>query len=290
MKKKVYFLSVLIFSSLLVSCSSTNGLKESDRPFSYINTNLTEKQLSSESYVFIRLYDISYDKALRPGNFLRGPIRILGKAGNGRYYVHSAVSHGLRVDSFVGLTLTDKKNNMARYESVMDITTNDFMATNDARRSTCAVLAIPCTKSENEYLKKVLEYLVLPDNRFVYGILHNAQVPISHFGNGNKIMKAYNFPIEYAFSSMIDVGREPESLFPKKSYVCSSFVAYILEQCVDRVNVSFLQSRCNSLGYTPVDLYYIEGSFVLFDCSYADYDKILGDFLDSYPQFKKFID
>ena len=112
MKKKIYFLSVLIFSSLLVSCSSTNGLKESDRPFSYINTNLTEKQLSSESYVFIRLYDISYDKALRPGNFLRGPIRILGKAGNGRYYVHSAVSHGLRDDSFVGLTLTDKKNNI----------------------------------------------------------------------------------------------------------------------------------------------------------------------------------
>ena len=56
------------------------------------------------------------------------------------------------------------------------------------------------------------------------------------------------------------------------------------------MNVSFLQSRCNSLGYTPVDLYYIEGSFVLFDCSYADYDKILGDFLESYPQFKKFID
>lgn len=290
MKKRILFLSVFVFSSVIsISCAST-GIQKSDKPSAYVNMELTEKQLSSESYVFLRLYDITYDKIFRPGNFLRRPIRILGKAGDGRYYVHSAISHGLQDDSFVGLTLTDKKNNMARYESVMDITTNDFMVTNDARRSTCAVLAIPCTKSEREYLKKVLDYSVLPDNRFVYGVLHNVQVPVSHFGNGKKIKKAYNFPVEYAFSSMVDVGREPESLFPNKSYVCSSFVAYVLEQCVDRVNVSFLQSRCNSLGYTPVDLYYIEGTFVLFDCSYSDYDKTLGEFLESYPQFRKFID
>ncbi len=215
---------------------------------------------------------------------IRRPIRLVGTAGDGVAYVHSAMSTKLRDDSFVGLSLT-KKSNMAQLEMVKTPGENEYMNTLDYSRSRCIVLAIPCKNLDSQNVDRLLDYVLNHDT--VYGITKNFSAPIHHWRNLDNYSHSRNFPIEFAFDS-IPLQKEPEDIFHKINFVCSSFVAYILQNSVERCRVDFLINGQTHAGYTPVDLYYIDGTFELFECGFDDYDEALESFVSRYPSFRKY--
>lgn len=270
-----------------VSCASTKIRElEIARAPATINREISQKQLASKSYVFIRLYDVAYDKPLRPGNFLRKPIRMFGCAPNGTAYVHSAISTVLNDESFLGLAL-QKKNNMACYESVEDLSTNEYMMTIDGKRSRCIVLALPCSQLDRENVRQMVEYCGKEDSAMIYGILKNAVAAIGHWGNKKNFERSRNFPIEFAFDS-IPLETEVSKVIGKV-YVCSSFIASLLQKTVERYRVDFLCNGINPMGYTPVDLYYLDEAIPLFECNFYDYDETLEEFTKLYPKFAEYI-
>lgn len=277
---------VFLFASLfLVSCAS--GKIENRRNSIHINDSLTEKQLSSESYVFIRLYDVIYDKTLRPGNFLRRPIRIFGSVPDGTTYVHSAISTYLDDETFLGLSLSKEKN-MARYESVLDLQSNDYMVTLDGKKSRCAVIAVPCAESERKAVEDLLDYAGKKDSYFIYGIRKNVVAAVGHIGNYKAFSRSRNFPIEFAFGPL-PMEKEPQEFFQKNVFVCSNFITYILHRSVERYRVDFMINRINFMGYTPVDLYFLDGAFEIFECEFEAYDEAVNEFVGSHPRFKKYL-
>ena len=124
--KKVLLPLLLFFSLLFASCASSTvgAYKRLPR----INENISARQLSSESYCFIRLYNVIYKSTFASGNFIRRPIRIVGTADDGIAYVHSAMSTKLKDDSFIGISLSSERN-MVQFESVKDPGENKYMNT-----------------------------------------------------------------------------------------------------------------------------------------------------------------
>lgn len=287
MRKFCLVLHFALFSLLFYSCKSTKAEYYHALDDYRINEEITQEQLDSEDYVFIRFYDVVYDQPLRPGNYLRRPIRIFGKTPDGTVYNHTALSTYITDDSFVGLTLSKEKN-MARYESVLDKKSNDFMVTNSEFKSRCAVVAIPCSKVDAENLKRTLDYVTAKGTKFTYGITYNLGVPPRHWKNKKKYEKYRNFPIEYAFDS-VSLEDGEEEAFSKRTFVCSTFSAYILSKSVTRIRTNFRECNINPFGFTPVDLYYIDGAFELFNCRYIDYDQACDEFMAKYPGFRKYL-
>ena len=280
-------LSIVFLSASLLFVSCATGKIENHRNSIRLNDSLTEKQLSSESYIFIRLYDVVYDKALRPGNFLRRPIRFFGSVPDGTAYVHSAISTYLDDDTFLGLSLSKEKN-MARYEPVLDLESNDYMVTLDGKKSRCAVIAVPCAESERKTVENLLDYAGSKDSHFVYGIRKNVAAAAGHIGNLKAFSRSRNFPIEFAFGPL-PMEKEPQEFFQKNVFVCSNFITYILHRSVERYRVDFMINRINFMGYTPVDLYFLDGAFEIFECEFEAYDEAVNEFVEIHPGFNRYL-
>lgn len=280
--KKVLLPLLLFFSLLFASCASSTvgAYKRLPR----INENISARQLSSESYCFIRLYNVIYKSTFAPGNFIRRPIRIVGTADDGIAYVHSAMSTKLKDDSFIGISLSSERN-MVQFESVKDPGENKYMNTLDYPKCRCLVLAVPCKNLDVENVKRLIDYVLSNDT--TYGISRIIAAPFYHWGNLDNYRHSRNFPIEFAFDS-IPLQKEPEEIFHTNNFVCSTLIAYILQNSVERYRVDYLINRQHFAGYTPVDLYYLDGCFELFECSFDDYDGVLESFVTKYSEFKKY--
>lgn len=284
--KKVRAGVIVLFSLFFISCASSRV--ESVCPEIIYNEDIPESRLSSGDFVFIRLYDVKYNRFFRPGNFLRLPIKILGKAFDGNVYNHSAISTYLSDDSFIGLSLSKEKN-MARYESVLNLSSNDFMATTNGNESYCTVIAVPCAESERKYIGEILDYAGSKDSFFVYGILKNASTAVYHLYNINAYEHSRNFPIVFSFGPL-PLEKSPEDFFGENNeFVCSNFISYILAHGVERYRVDFLVNGIDFMGFTPVDLSYLDGAIFLFECNFQDYDSAVDGFVQRYPDFKKYI-
>ncbi|WP_407400635.1 hypothetical protein [Treponema sp.] len=282
--KKVSLVPILI-SLLFVSCASSGV--EKVKPLR-CNMELSEKQLSYESYVFIRFYDAFYDKPLRPGNFLRMPIKLLGKASDGVVYNHSSISTKLSDDSFVSISLSGNRN-MVQYENVLNLEANEFMSTIDSKKSRCMVIALPCAESERLAVGALLDYALSGDSSFKYGIMKTATTGIRHWKNSKAYKRSRNFPIEFAFGPL-PVLKGPEEIFDQKVFVCSNFISFILKNSIERYRVDFLVNRIDYEGVSPVDLTYLDGAMILFECGFEDYDRAMKEFVELYPRFRKFIE
>lgn len=280
--KKVLFPLFVSFSVLLASCASSSV--GSYRKTPRINEGISRKQLASESYCFIRLYDVIYKSTFAPGNFIRRPIRIVGTADDGVAYVHSAMSTKLKDESFIGVSLTSESN-MVQFESVNDPGENKYMNSLEYPKCRCIVLAVPCKDQDVENVNRLLDYVLSHDT--IYGISRIIAAPFYHWGNLDNYSHSRNFPIEFAFDS-IPLQKEPGDVFHTNNFVCSTLIAYILQNAVERYRVDYLINRQHFAGYTPVDLYYLDGCFELFECAFDEYDGVLEAFVSRYPEFKKY--
>ena len=166
-------LSIVFLSASLLFVSCATGKIEKHRNSIRLNDSLTEKQLSSESYIFIRLYDVVYDKALRPGNFLRRPIRFFGSVPDGTAYVHSAISTYLDDDTFNNkvFNVQDSVSFEASPAVISSIIKTSDIIKVDPRKD-ALVFYVDGT---DVYVKDTIDKKKAPN--FVYKIGHLAQDP-----------------------------------------------------------------------------------------------------------------
>ena len=282
-----YFLTSLIF--LFFSCAS---LKEGRTKDEYITTEsgaLIAKTLKfegtykNEKYIFLRLYSVVYDQNHQIGNLLRIAIGALGPATDGLYYSHAAISYKLS-DNFVGITIGGENN--VKYESVMEPEKNRYLASNNKYKSQCTVIAIPCTKIDYENCKDLIDYAVMSDSRFYFGITD--LIAICGIRAVNKY-KTKNFSCDTIDFNESEPILSPQEEFNSRIYCCSAFCAYILMRGIQRYKDYVEATGFSPRGVTPADLYSIQGSQHLFNCYYFEYNQTLAEFVEAYPEFKEYL-
>lgn len=282
-----YILALSVF--LFFSCAAVKQQHIKDE---YVETEsgaLISKALKfdgeyeNEKYIFLRLYNVYYSDDCQIGNLLKAAIGIFGPAPDGLLYTHVAISDKL-ADNFVGMT-TGGRNN-AKYESVMHIETNRYLATNDKYRSTCTVIAIPCSAIDYENCKKLIEYSALPDSRFYFGITDIIGLP------GVRAVNKHKTKSHTVKSSAVKDSEpllNPQDEFKSHVYCCSAYCAYILIHGIQRYKDYAEATRFSPRGVTPADLYSVQGGQRLFNCHYLDYEQTLADFVEAYPEFKEYL-
>lgn len=245
-----------------------------------------------QKFIFLRLYDVYYNRSHFYGDILNSMMGIVGKAPNGIAYDHVSISVDLN-DNFVGMN--PSSGNDAHYEEIAVMGDNKYMNTNNKYKSMCTVLAIPCTQLEYENCKKLLEYSVSPEQNFIFNIFEIAAMPVIHTANMEKLKKHDLGKIdEFAVNTYDGVEKitpieDPAAIFTSKSYVCSTFVCFVLYHSLQSVRNFCQVTGVGPRGITPSDLYSLPGSKLLFNCTYSDYNLALFQFVSSHPEFDRYV-
>lgn len=288
MKKIFLYFSVLsVF--FFFSCAAAKQQHIKDEYIETESGSLISKELKfngtyeNEKYIFLRLYNVYYSDECQIGNLLKVAIGILGSAPDGLLYTHVAISDKL-ADNFVGMT-TGGKNN-AKYESVMHTETNRYLASNDKYRSTCTVIAIPCSAIDYENCKNLIEYSALPDSRFYFGITDI--IGICGIRASNK-RKTKSYSLKSTAVKDPEPVLSPQDEFKSHVYCCSAYCAYILIHGIQRYKDYAEAMHFSPRGVTPADLYSVQGGQRLFNCHYLDYTQTLNEFIEAYPEFAEYL-
>ena len=286
-KNNLFCLSLLVF--LLVSCASRKEVHIKDE---YVETEsgaLISKALKfdgnyeNEKYIFLRLYNVYYSDDYQIGNLLKAAISVLGPAPDGLYYTHVAISDKL-ADNFVGITSGGQNN--VKYESVMNVEKNRYLSSNDKYNSTCTVIAIPCSETDYENCKNLINYAVLPESRFYFGVTDIIGMVGIRATNSHKSKKVQADSIKHNESKPI---ANAEEKFKSHIYCCSAFCAYVLMTGIQRYKDYAEATHFSPRGVTPADLYSIQGAQRLFNCHYLDYEQTLKEFIEAYPEFAEYL-
>ncbi len=245
-----------------------------------------------QKFIFLRLYDVYYNRSHFYGDILNSMMGVVGKAPNGVIYDHVSISVDLN-DDFIGMN--PSRGNDAHYEEIAVMGDNKYMNTNDKGKSMCTVLAIPCTQKEYDNCKKLLDYSVDPKQNFIFNIFEIAAMPVTHTANMRKLKKQDLRKIdEFAVNTYDGVDEitpidDPAAIFTSKSYVCSTYVCFVLYHSLQSVRNFCQVTGVGPRGITPSDLYSLPGAKHLFNCTYSDYNLALFRFVSSHPEFDEYV-
>ncbi|MBD5443841.1 MAG: hypothetical protein HDR34_10660 [Treponema sp.] len=298
MTKRLYnsrILKIVLFCCGIIffSCKSTSVSQREFERFepqsAYFITDINDSlpyssEFENGKFIFLRFYHITYGKNFRIGNLWRSMLGIMGNAPDGNYYSHVAINFNL-TDNFIGSTMKGK--NTIKREKVTDLKSNVFLKTVDASRSSCTVVAIPCTEVEWENCKALIEYAQKEDERFAYNLSSAFFMPIIYKQNMTK-MKKTDFSGEDALVSM-PLEKEPSEYFKdKRSYICTGFIMKVLSSSIAKIGYEVETSGVNINGFLPGDFFYMDGFQKLFTCRFEYYNEAVEEYLALYPQFREY--
>lgn len=228
-------------------------------------------------WIFMRLYYPEYDNKASSVNMLKNLIIMADP--NPELASHSSIGFCLE-DDFYGLTLYSRKD--LKKESCLVPQDNLYMKLCNPYKSTQTTLAIKVTPEEYEAAKKMLEK-DFAEQKVKYWATKNVIVGIEGF-------KRKKMPREKSIlgGRMPKKGYIPSSK-KQKHFVCSTYLAYVLQTCVKKVDDFF---RARNIAYdkvSPTDLYYIPGFKVLFTSTWVDYKIAAAEFVNSKPRFSKYL-
>lgn len=228
-------------------------------------------------WIFMRLYYPEYDNKASSVNMLKNLIILADP--NPELASHSSIGFGLE-DDFYGLTLYSRKD--LKKESCLVPQDNLYMKLCNPYKSTQTTLAIKVTPEEYEAAKKMLEK-DFAEQKVKYWATKNVIVGVEGF-------KRKKMPREKSIlgGRMPKKGYIPSSK-KQKHFVCSTYLAYVLQTCVKKVDDFF---KARNIAYdkvSPTDLYYIPGFKVLFTSTWVDYKIAAAEFVNSKPRFSKYL-
>ncbi len=228
-------------------------------------------------WIFMRLYYPEYDNKASSVNMLKNLIIMADP--NPELASHSSIGFGLE-DDFYGLTLYSRKD--LKKESCLVPQDNLYMKLCNPYKSTQTTLAIKVTPEEYEAAKKMLEK-DFAEQKVKYWATKNVIVGVEGF-------KRKKMPREKSIlgGRMPKKGYIPSSK-KQKHFVCSTYLAYVLQTCVKKVDDFF---KARNIAYdkvSPTDLYYIPGFKVLFTSTWVDYKIAAAEFVNSKPRFSKYL-
>ena len=286
------FLIVLFFSSCTTARYATTEKAEIVffENFKSENDFFDFETIQSNKFIFLRLLDVYYRQEYANQEILNKAISVLGPAKNGIVYDHASISHKIS-DDFVGVSSNYFKN-AAQIESIQHSSQNNFLERNDREKSTCTLIAIPCSFVEYENCKTLLDYALSGEKNIFYDTLSITGIPLINKTNKQKLED-----FEYSdFSSfkgetqtIIRPIKNPEIVFESYNYICSSFCAFVLYNSLQSFRNICEQTKVNIKGITPSELLCLPNSKILFSCPYDEYEKSLKTFLQQHPQFEEYL-
>lgn len=265
-----------LFAFFSFSCRSTHfedrnvvqlngdpGVDSEDSVFAlYQNIDFAET-LEDQKYIFIRLYQPYYDNPFCIENILNNCIKSVDVAEESSS--HSAIAFSLD-DAFYGLTSSNSGHNLF-IESCTAPGKNEYMKKCNLKKSVEITYALKVTDEEYLKVKEAVEKYY-NDPATVYDVEQN--VKIAWHSVRRKVFTPQN---KKAFAAVPD--KNPEETFKedRHSFVCSTFIAYILANNVESVGEYFREKNIDSNYVVPSDLEYLPGIKKLFKTTWVDYNK-----------------
>ena len=235
-----------------------------------------EKQ-GEKKYIFMRLYYPDYDNKASSVNMLKKLIIMADP--NPERASHSSIAFNLE-DDYYGLTLYSRRD--LKKESCEKPEDNLYMKLCNPYRSVQTTLAIQVTDQEYQAAKQMLEK-------------DFAEQKVKYWATKNVIVGAQGFKRKRLPRSKSVLGGQDlkkgyiDSSKKQKHFVCSTYLAYVLQCCVKKVDDFF---RERNIGYdkiSPTDLYYIPGFKILFSSTWIDYKIAAQEFVRSSPLFENYL-
>ena len=241
-------------------------------------------QAEEYKYVFLRIYNPVYSNPFYIANILKGGIKITLVTDDD--YSHSAINFSLD-DNFYGLT-SGGKYQLAR-ESCVRPKENKYMKHGNPKKSTQVTYALKVTPYEYEYLREFVKlYEESPDVR--YSVFVNFQ--IGFFIIDRKFFtskeKQQFGDVKYPKSS-ISKKKQSEYTYVENHFVCSTFIAYAFENCIEKIGEWFKKHNVNYRYVNVPDLIYIPGMTKLFSSTWEDYEYAALQFVEEYPEFSDYL-
>lgn len=298
-KKSASICALLLVLALFASCRSTKFVDERtqimsdgleinasddyfkiyDADFDDGKTSVANSEAASgkSEYIFMRLYYPEYDNKASSVNMLKNLIIMADP--NPELASHSSIGFGLE-DDFYGLTLYSRKD--LKKEKCLLPEENLYMKLCNPYKSTQTTLAIEVTPEEYDAAKKMLEK-DYAEQKVKYWATKNLVVGVEGF-------KRKRMPREKSRLGGRDLKKGYISSAKKqKHFVCSTYLAYVLQTCVKKVDEFFKARNVAYDKVSPTDLYYIPGFKVLFTSSWVDYKIAAAEFVNSKPRFSKYL-
>ena len=232
---------------------------------------------SEKKYIFMRLYLPEYDNKASSVNMLKHLIVLADP--NPEVASHSSISFGLD-DDFYGLTLYSRSD--LKKESCEKPESNLYMKLCNPYLSEQTTLAIEVEPDEYEAAKKMLEK-------------DFAEQKVKYWATKNLIVGAQGFKRKRLPFSKGRLGGQDlkkgyiPSSKKQKRFVCSTYLAYVLQSCVKKVDDYFKARNISYQIISPTDLYYIPGFKILFKSTWVDYNVAAQEFVHSQPRFAKYL-
>ena len=299
-KKAAPFLA-LSLTLLFVSCRSTKFVDErtqimsdgleinaSDDIFKIYDTaflpesprgsgDSSSKNGEDKKYIFMRLYYPDYDNKASSVNMLKKMIVLADP--NPELASHSSIAFNLE-DDYYGLTLYSRKD--LKKESCENPEDNLYMKLCNPYRSVQTTLAIQVTDQEYEAAKKMLEK-DFAEQKVKYWATKNVLVGWEGFKRKRLPRSKSVLGGQDKKKGYIDSNKK------QKHFVCSTYLAYVLQCCVKKVDDFFRDRNVSYQIVSPTDLYYIPGLKVLFTSTWVDYKIAAQEFVRSAPVFAKYL-
>ena len=237
-----------------------------------------KKELKTE-YCFIRLYSTRY-KGLCFSDLLRIGNELLTEASkSGKRYTHAAMNYKLN-DNFVGLNIDDNPNDV-KVENLRTTATIDAGDPKDRKNSTFDVFYLRLTESEYKLLKVNLNK-IKTDNKFKYDI--KKLISVAFRTSRQKLKKAVlGHESDDSNDDIVDLTKS------KKALVCSSFVAYVLQQTSDSIKDWMEKYKKTVHDFSPNALTYLPGCKHMYGGYWPEYGKKTKEYVEKHPEFKKYL-
>lgn len=264
--------AAIVFTALSIlffSCRSTLledktevpvSLSEKSDSITFFDHEDLKEYNSEDRYIFIRLYQPYYDNPLCIENVLSNCIKSVDVYKENAS--HSAIGFSLN-DSFYGLTTAGKKD--LKIEHCTYTVSNPYMKKCNPDRSYQTTFALKVTEKEYDAIKKMVEdYYNNPKTK--YNAAQNFAIGGYSFGR-----KFFHSEKEKRFAGFPH--RHPEKTFVENKYdfVCSSFISYVLVNCVEDIRDFFIEKKIDINYVLPSDLADLPGAKKLFKSRWTDY-------------------
>lgn len=268
-QKKKLATFFILFILLFVSCTSVpleelhypEGM-EFEVPFN------PEKNIvldNGDTFIFFRLYNPKYDKALCLESIFKAMINLVEV--NGIVASHCSIGFSLE-DAFLSVTSSEEEGTEKNFcvESCTNIDSNVYMSKCDPAESLQTTYSLKVT--QNEFDKAIdLTYTLLNDPRTEYSIGLNYKIAPWELKR-----KFFTSKEKRNIKTMKVVERPLINEKDERDFNCSSIIAYILINSVEKVRSFFEERGLDYNKITPSDIAEIPGVQKLFTSTWDNYD------------------
>ena len=258
-KRNLNFLTLLYFLFMLSSCRTTSsgfGYKE---PPLLCEEELTDLGTEDEKYIFLRFYVPDYNNPLCIENTLKNLIQFVDV--NPIKYSHVAIGFDLN-DKFLGLTTAGSRD--LKIEQCTNIKANPYMKKCNPKKSIQTTYAIKVNDYEYNKAKAIAQYFY--DENIEYSISKNFTIGLFEIKR-----KFYTSKEQQVISNIFLKMEHVESREIQESFMCSSFVSYVLINSVEKIKVFFEQMNLDYNLIMPSDLVSVPYMKKLFSSTWNDY-------------------